>query len=197
MFTWVVIGVVAIALIATVLLVRQYRGPLPAASVAANLPPLERSIFSLQIGDIVQYLDTDWFVEGKLIYNSDGYTWLEYLLQDEDRIRWLSVEEDDQVEVALLETLPGLEVPGTPPDPLTYNGVTYQLEESGKAQMTREGATLNRQGEFCHYYDYRGASGQRLSIEDWGDEREVTQGQKLRPSALTLLPGDGRRVYGA
>lgn len=195
MFTWVLIGVVAIAVAAVALVVVQARRSLPAQN-SPQIAPLERTVFSLEIGDIVQHVGTDWFVEGKLTYNSSGYTWLEYLLQDEERIRWLSVEEDDRVEVALLETVQGLEVPDAPPQSLIYSGVTYQLDESGTAQMTRVGATLNRQGEFCRYYDYRGPSGERLSIEDWGDEREVTLGQKIHPSALTLLPGDGKRVYG-
>lgn len=196
MLTWIWIGVIAIAVIGGYLLIRQNRNTLRPTPITPELAPLERTVFSLQIGDIVQYLDTDWFVEGKLTYNSSGYTWLEYLLQDQDRIRWLSVEEDDQVEVSFLEPVQGLDIPGTPPNSLPYNGVTYQLDESGTAQMTREGSTLNRQGEFCHYYDYQGPSGERLSIEDWGDEREVTQGKRIRPSALTLLPGDGRHVYG-
>lgn len=190
------IGIIAIAAAAIVWLVRQDRAPLPAASTP-ELVPLERTVFSLQLGDIVQHLDTDWFVEGRLTYNSEGYTWLEYLLQERDRIAWLSVEEDDQVEVALLEPLVGLEIPDTPPAQLTYGGVTYSLDEAGTAQMTRLGATLNRRGEQCRYYDYRGPAGQRLSVEDWGDEREVTLGQRLQPRSLTLLPGDGRRVYGS
>lgn len=197
MLTWVWVAGIAIALGALFFLLRQWRSPLPTQAASPQITPLERTVFSLEIGDIVQYLDTDWFVEGKLVYNSNGYLWVEYLLQDGDRIRWLSVEEDDRVEVALLEAVSGLDIPDTPPRELTYNGITYQRDESGTAQMTRVGATLNRQGETCQYYDYRGSGNWVLSIEDWGSDREVTCGQCLHPSAFTLLPGDGQRVYGA
>ena len=64
---------------------------------------LFRSVFNLQVGDIVQYMGIDWVVEGKLTYTVDEYSWMEYMLQDNNDIRWLSVEEDDTVEVALLE----------------------------------------------------------------------------------------------
>ncbi|MEO0853391.1 MAG: DUF4178 domain-containing protein, partial [Cyanobacteria bacterium J06648_11] len=45
------------------------------------------SIFELRVGDIVQYGNRDWVVEGKLLYDDDGFTWLEYMLQDGDDIR--------------------------------------------------------------------------------------------------------------
>ncbi|AFZ21398.1 DUF4178 domain-containing protein [Allocoleopsis franciscana] len=189
------IGIIAIVSAGIVLLVLQQRGVLPGTGGSRHLPPVERTVFTLEIGDIVQYMDTDWVVEGRLTYEDKDYTWFEYLLQDGERIRWLSVDEDDRVEVALLEPTTQLEVSQQPPKQITFAGETYRCVESGRATMTRIGTTLRRTGEHCRYFDYQGSNDQVLSIEDWNGEIEVTVGQRINPRMLMLLPGDGSRVY--
>lgn len=196
MLTWVWLGIGAIALIGVVVVVWQRQ--VKAVSGRAeprSLPTLNRTIFTLQIGDIVQYEGIDWFVEGRLTFDDSGYTWFEYMLQDNDEVRWLSVEEDDRVEVFWMETASNLEISGEPPMRLTYDGVTFQQVESGRANMSRIGSTLNRQAQRCRYFEYEGEGDRVLSIEDWNGELEVTVGRRIRPKSLTLLPGDGRRVY--
>jgi hypothetical protein len=194
LFVW--IGIIAIVSAGIVLLVLQQRGTLPGTDDRRNLPPVERTVFTLEIGDIVQYMDTDWVVEGRLTYEDNEYTWFEYLLQDGDRIRWLSVDEDDRVEIALIEPTTQLEVSQQPPKQLTFAGDSYHCVESGRATMTRIGTTLRRTGEHCRYFDYQGSKNQVLSIEDWDGEIEVSVGQRINPRMLILLPGDGSRVYG-
>lgn len=187
------IGIITAIAIGILLLVRQHRlGPKSDRSLGA----MERTIFTLQIGDVVQFGGQDWIVEGQLLYNQDGFTWLEYLLQDAEQIRWLSVEEDDRVEVALLEPTTALEVGSQPPPQLSFAGQSYRCIESGVAQMSRRGKTRQRQAEQCRYFDYQGPGEQVLSIEDWGGETEVTVGKRISPLALVLLPGEGRTVYG-
>lgn len=165
------------------------------------LPGLVCTLFTLKIGDIVQFEARDWVVEGVLTYNEKGFQWLEYLLQDQTDIRWLSVEEDDRVETLWMAPYSGLDVshPGAPQ--LNIGGNAYQLQESGKAQMSRRGNTLNRQAETCQYYEYvcdAAAVNQRhLSVEDWNGDIEVTVGYAVQPRDLRLLPGDGERVYNA
>ena len=153
------------------------------------------SIFDMQIGDIVQYLGRDWVIEGKLIYREGGFSWLEYMLQDGDDIRWLSVEEDDWVTVSLLTPVQNLEVSGTPPQELAYEGNLYRCTESGNAQMQREGNLRRPNVEQCRYFDYEGPDKKVLSIEDWDGDIEVTVGNIIAPKALTILPGEGRSVY--
>lgn len=196
MLMWLWIGIGAIAIVGVVLVVRQRQGKsLLGTPKQPELPSLHRTVFSLQIGDIVQYLGTDWVVEGQLTFNDQGYTWMEYMVQDGNQVRWLSVEEDDRVEVCWMEPVTGLEISGTPPQQITYEGAVYELSESGTASMTRVGTTLNKQAQHCRYYDYLGDREQMLSVEDWNGDIEVSAGRQIRPSSLTLLPGDGRRVY--
>jgi hypothetical protein len=196
--TYLWLFILIMGIVGIVLYFRQQSGKsLGAAPPPPALPSLDRTVFTLEIGDIVQHLDTDWVVEGKLVYNNQGYTWLEYLLQDGSRRQWLFVEEDDVVEVALLEATSLLEVGTQPPPQITFANELYHLKESGTAQMTRQGSTLNRNAERCQYFDYQGPNHKILSIENWDGDIEVTAGQIIHPSILTLLPGDGRRIYGA
>jgi hypothetical protein len=195
LFVWM--GIIVIVATAIVLVVLQQQGVLSGGSRTRNLPPQERTVFTLEVGDIVQYMGTDWVVEGRLDYQVGEYIWYEYLLQDGERIHWLSVDEDDRVEVALLEPTNQLDFSGTPPKQLTFAGETYQCVDSGIASMTRIGTTLHRGAERCRYFDYEGSNPNVLSIEEWDGRMEVTVGQRINPRMLTLLPGTGQRIYGS
>jgi Domain of unknown function (DUF4178) len=197
MLTGVWIGIVVIVVLGIILVWRQQQGHSLALTGQARsrLAP-GRLVFTLQIGDIVQFDGADWVVEDRLTYNDQGYTWLEYLVQDGDVQRWLTVEEDDRVTVLWLETVTHLDISGIPKKQIQVDGTTYRQIETGTATMTRLGTTLNRRSQTCRYYDYAGPDGRVLSIEDWQGDVEVALGYQIRPSILTLLPGDGRRVYG-
>jgi hypothetical protein len=190
---WIVIGLLVIAIGVGLWLSSRRQTPRTRES-SRNLstPP---SIFELRIGDIVQYMGRDWVVEGKLVYDEEGFTWLEYMLQDGDDIRWLSVEEDDWVTVALLTPVNNLDVSTTPPQELTYDGDTYHRKESGTATMRREGNPRRPNAEQCRYFDYEGPNKKVLSVEDWNGDIEVTAGSIIPPTTMTLLPGDGGSVY--
>ena len=196
MFALLWFGAILIVAVAGTLLVLQQRGVILTGNNHKELPSLERNLFNLQIGDIIQYMGRDWVVEGKLTYNVGGYIWFEYLLQDNNDIRWLSVDEDDRVEVAFLEPTNQLEISQTPPKQLTFADEIYRCVDSGMAKMTRVGTTLRKTAERCEYFDYKGNGDNVLSIEIWDGEVEVTIGYQINPRSLTLLPGDGKRVYG-
>jgi len=193
--TWIsIITIVTIVITATLIAVNRPPFSLPTKR-RRSLPANPPSVLTLKIGDIIQYLDQDWVVEGKLIYTSHNYRWIEYLLQDNEEIRWLSVEEDDQVKVVWLETTQALNISRNPPKHLRFGETTYYLDECGTAQMQREGTTLNKV-EHCQYFDYSGDGNQILCIENWGGDVEISVGQTIDPKSLTILRGDGQRIYG-
>lgn len=191
MLIFVVVTILVLVAGFVVLQQRQLGGSTP----TPELPSLNRNVFSLQIGDIVQYDLRDWVVEGKLIYTEDGFSWCEYMVQDGDDIRWLSVSEDDTVEVSWLQTVTDLEISGTPPETIAYNGVTYEQEDDGVASMKRLGTVQRKRAESCRYYDYEAPGRLVMSIENWEGDIEVSIGRSIRPSELTLLPGSGETVY--
>lgn len=168
------------------------------ASRSASRLLRDRTLFDLQLGDIVQVDSRDWVVEDRLLYAEDGFQWLEYLLRDGEQARWLVVCEDDWLEVSLLETV-AFRPPRPLPKELNWQGQAYTLREQGQASVTATLRTLNRRPGSCRYADYVGAEGRVLAVELWGvgedQEAEVSAGRRIEPSSLTLLPGDGRSVY--
>ena len=145
--------VILILIIVGVYLFLRQRGDSPTTESTENNAPENRTIFNLQLGDIIEYFGRDWVVEGKLIYDEDGFTWIEYLLQDQQDIRWLSVEEDDRVELCWMQPTRNLDIPRHPPNPLTFEEESYRCVDSGVAKMKREGSVMNRQAEQCRYFD--------------------------------------------
>ncbi len=161
----------------------------PAAAIA-------RTLFNLQIGDIVQYAGTDWAVEDRLLYDDGGYTWLEYLLQDGDRIAWLAVDEDDRLIVSLSEPTDALQLEADPPQDLTVAEETYRCVESGWASVSYTAPrNLAKAENRCRYWDYEGSDNKVLAIEKWRQTWEVSLGYRIAPRALNLLPGDGKSIY--
>jgi len=155
---------------------------LPAKDEAPNL-------FNLKPGHVVQHVGTDYVVERRLDYSSEGFTWHEYLLDAGDgSYTWLSVEEDDRLVVALVKEIDDLTLSGRPPREIEHEGIRYALEESGTAQVKMTGSQGQRTEHTAQFFDYAQGN-DLLSIEDWGNEREVTLGRVVSPSTLTLLGG--------
>jgi hypothetical protein len=192
MFWFIVIIIIAVSV---TVLVMQQKGMILTGKNSPELPSGERNVFNLQIGDIVEYVGRDWVVEGRLIYEEEGTSWLEYMLQDGSDIRWLSVEEDDIVQVFFLETNHTLDITDSPPKQLNFAKDTYRLVNSGLADMRQEGTILRRNAQKCQYFDYKGSESKVLCVEFWGEEIEVTVGERVNPRSLRILPGDGKRVY--
>ena len=185
-FAIIVIAIIAIAIF---ILTQQKNTPV------ASGPSKRRSVFDLQVGDIVQYRTEDWVVEGILTYDDDGFDWVEYLLQEGDRICWLSVEEDDMIEVSVQQPVRDLYLQARPADEIRYQDVDYRLTDSGTATMKRVGNTLQRQAQTCRYFDFEGPNNKVLSVEDWDGDWEVTCGESISVKDLILLPGEGKSVY--
>ncbi len=192
MFWFIVIVIIAVSV---TVLVMQQKGMILTGKNTSELPSGERNVFNLQIGDIVEYVGRYWVVEGRLTYEEEGTTWLEYMLQDGSDIRWLSVEEDDIVQVYFLQTNHTLDIADSPPKQLNFAEETYHLVNSGLADMTREGTILRRDAQKCQYFDYQGSEDKVLFLEFWGEEIEVTVGERVNPRSLRILPGDGKRVF--
>ena len=154
-----------------------------------------RTLFNLQLGDLVEFEGLEWFVEDILQYNDSGYKWTEYRVQSDTESRWLSVEQDDELYVSWMRNKSGVEITGEPPKRLTVDGVEYRLDERGTATLTRAGGL---QADTCQYYEYEGVDDDRklMSIEDWGGKIEVAVGRSISPRMVTLTAGDGKRVYG-
>ena len=160
----------------------------------------ERTLFTLQIGDVVQYQAQDWIVETVYRYHQDQFEWIEYLLRDNSDAAWLVVAEDDWLEVSWLTPVADdqLNIHLPPPRYITYEGTYYSLKEKGEARYSTEGR-INNQAGSCLFYDYEAKNGLQLSLEVYDSKNEggldINAGEKIDSRDLSLLPGDGRSVY--
>ena len=78
-----------------------------------------------------------------------------------------------------------------PPEHIEYDGHRYELEEWGRASVTRVGQTGIKKGMSCTYYEYEAPGDHYLTVEQWGEgEFEVAVGRSVNPTELELLPGD-------
>jgi hypothetical protein len=146
---------------------------------------------SLKLGDVVNHDGADWIIEGTIRLDQDGFAWQEHRLVDGERSLWLSVEDDEGLEVVVWERSAetGLE-PGA--EQLSHDGVTYELEERGRADFTAEGSTATSASGHVEFVDYS-AGEQRLSFERYGEDAgwEVGLGNVVSEHALDIYPGRG------
>lgn len=145
----------------------------------------------IRVGDIVEFRGQSWAVRGTLRLHEGSSTWAEHLLDDAGGTkRWLSVEEDPDLELALWTEVRGGQVaPG--PSTIDFDGRRYREDESGTARFTGEGTTgLDGQGTM-RYHDYEAGDGALLSFEDYGPSGtwELARGESVGRAELRVYPG--------
>ncbi|MFC4109619.1 DUF4178 domain-containing protein [Micromonospora zhanjiangensis] len=143
-------------------------------------------------GDIVEIRTVSYPVRGSVRFSEGDWTRAEHLLDDpEGGKRWLSVEEDPELELVVWAEVPGATLtPG--PASLDFDGRRYTSDESGRARFTAVGTTgLNPTGTM-RYHDYRavGEDGVRLSFEAYGDSDrwELGRGERLSRAEVRIYP---------
>jgi hypothetical protein len=187
---------ILLALIVLIVLVWRRR-PRPAAAPQRPADPLADvdlagDVRTLRPGDMVDYLGQLSFVRGSLRLTQGGFSWAEHFLDDgRGAKRWLSVEEDPDLEVVLWVEHPVDAVPAE--KSVTVDGVTYRREEHGTATFRSEGTTGLSESGTVEYVDYAGPDRKYLSFERFGGEWESGLGEQVLISALTVYPaGAGR-----
>jgi hypothetical protein len=147
-----------------------------------------RTVRTIRLHDIVSYLGQDYMVEGVLRYDDDGWPWVTYMLVDGEDVRWLSVEDDDKLEVSLWEEI-SCPILGEPPEFIEAEGIKFHMVERGEARVTQQGQTGRKQGLSVDYFDYESNGEEMLSVERWGSEIEVSMGREIDPYGLDIFPG--------
>lgn len=146
----------------------------------------------LRPGDIVEIRQVSYSVRGSLHLAEGGWNWDEHLLDDvAGARRWLSVEEDPDLELVLWTAEPDATVtPGAPT--VDFDGRRYRSGESGSARWTGTGTTGLLPTGTVRYHDYTASGGARLSFEKYGDaDWEVARGEKLHRAEVMIYPQGG------
>jgi uncharacterized protein DUF4178 len=160
-------------------------GATPSA-LAGSPPPSD--VRALKPGDVVNYEGGDYIVEGTLRLDQDGFEWQEHRLVDEGRSLWLSVEDDEGLEVVVWERAAGTQLePGA--GSLTHEGVGYELDERGHAQFTASGSTGTGPSGRMEFVDYE-AGERRLSFERFATDAgwEIGVGRVISEHVLDIYP---------
>ncbi|MFG3698771.1 DUF4178 domain-containing protein [Micromonospora sp. NPDC047620] len=143
----------------------------------------------LKPGDIVEIRGTSYAVRGSIRLVEGGWSWAEHLLDDAAGVRrWLSVEEDPELELVLWAAEPGTTVtPGAPT--IDFAGRRYNWDESGQARYTATGTTGLDPTGTMRYHDYQAPGGARLSFEAYGEAGwEVALGEVLHRADVMIYP---------
>ena len=188
-----IIGAVAVG----VTLYRRYQAEQAAGkrSAAAGPPrdPLRsESVRSdprrITVADVIRFEGRDFIVRGSIRFDQDGSEWQEHFLDDVEVKRWLSVEDDEGLELALWQAVKGADLePG--PKTLQHDGKTYELDEKGSARFTATGTTGTAPSGRVEYYDYE-AGADLLAFERYGDGGwEMSVGRVVGEFELDIYPG--------
>lgn len=147
--------------------------------------------FKIRAGDMLQFGDDKYFVRGSIHFTEGVYTWHEHFFQADTNgtRRWLSVEADPDLQMALWQDLPGFDAPVGAPM-VTYNNMQFRLDESGRANFRTEGTTGLPESGVVHYADYESDNGTLLSFEMFGNGSwEASIGRPLPRGSFTIYPG--------
>ena len=176
----IVLAIVALTAGVIVFLVARNRPKQP-KKPAARQDPLR----------FVSHGGTDYVVRGSVTLREGPFVWWEHLLEgkaDEAPV-WFSVEEDEgRLELVWWHKRTGL--PAEPGSSIDVDGVSFTVDENGRASYTTEGTTGLPAGGEMDYVDYSGPGGAKLGYERWapGMAWEVSYGTPVRAGELTVYP---------
>jgi hypothetical protein len=154
-------------------------------------PPRDVSLTTLKPGDVVIHFDVTYVVEQRITYHQQGFFWFDYRLDDGGGQKaWLSVADDDELELAFFHPVDDLELPFPPPKEFVYQGTQFEFEEGGRIDAKIDRGTGSETRTVVEAYDYESEDGRLLGIQRWNEaEVEMAIGNSVRPVELDLLPG--------
>ena len=189
----IVIAVLVVVAGGAVAVARSRRPPraaLPERSPADDQRSLHGDVRRLGPGDVVNYEGTDFIVDRTMRFDEEGFTWDEHLLEDavSGRKLWLSVEDDDGLEVAVYERVEGSDLTPDAAE-VAHAGTTYRRDERGRATFrTERVGTPTGESGTVEYADYT-AGDQLLAFERYGTGSwEVSQGRRISEHVLDVYP---------
>ena len=196
---WLLVVLVALAVAAGVALFRARQRqrqetqraakPGPREDPFAEVHGNERALQALKVGDLIRYHNADWWIRGTMRLDERGFTWAEHLISDFTNQRWLSVEDDEGLKLALYERVRPGEVGGNAgDDTVTFDDAVFRLVERGQATFVAEGTTGTAPQGTASYADYEAGDGRLLSFERFGEQWEASVGTRVLPAALDVFP---------
>jgi hypothetical protein len=166
---------------------RRDEGDALAAERKRLMAPAERSPTTIQVGDVVQHLGSDFLVEGVVTFSEDGRGARLYRLFDDGGERFLYAKAGGSDPLLLAPAT--VTVDGDPPESLQHAGGAYRQTARAQASAIRVGQLGTRKhGDRVRVFEYAGPGPARLLVVDWGDKLEAFAGERILASSLDILP---------
>jgi hypothetical protein len=150
----------------------------------------EDQFWKLELGDVVKFQDNDLFVRQRVENVEVDYRWLEFLLDNNLGVQcWLSVEDDNRLDLALWTEIPLAELTGKPgDDSVVVRGKAYRRKESGVASTKTEKKGVPFTGKI-QYFQYEAADDSLLAMQslDYA-EWVISLGNRHLPSEFVVFP---------
>jgi len=146
------------------------------------------SLLTMKIGDVVNIEEIDYEVFGVIHMNDHGWRWVEYKIKDGRQTFWLSVEQDDDIEISLYKEV--VAITTEPTKVFEYKGDTFYMQEGSDAIVESVIGNLNLvRGETVDYYEYSTEDEDKLlSIEIWNGEVEMSVGRVIEDYNVEIYP---------
>lgn len=166
----------------------------------ADYDPLNVTVNDLRKGFVFEYDMRQWQVTEEFTYDwGDNYFSKEYKITDGKDTFFLSVEDDDELEVVLYEKMKIGQLEGdvageiiknqAPPKEIRYKGMVFMRENESPGYFKEEGSAKDWI-EFINWQYYDEDEQHVLSIEQWGEtEFEASFGRIINHYEITnILP---------
>lgn len=144
----------------------------------------------------LEMLEFDAQVTAKNLYKSGSERWYELVLDRGSDKVYLSIEQDDELELSLTLKALSLDLIGLSKNDLNnlrpnedfliqFEGAAYRLDSAGSATFCKNGNEL--EPEPFQYWEFMGEEGQSISVERWEDGScDVNFAVQVDPSQLTV-----------
>jgi hypothetical protein len=153
--------------------------------------PVDRTPTTIQVGDVVQHLGSDYVVEGVMTLSEDGRGARLYRMFEDGGESFLYAK-TGTADPLLLKPAPELslaDLGGAPPETLTHARASFRQTARVQASVIRVGQLGARKAtDRVHLYEYAGPGPSRLLLLDWGERVEAFAGERVAAHSLEILP---------
>lgn len=171
----------------------------------ADYDPLNMLVTDLKTGFLLDYDMKTWEVVESYEYDwGNNFFTREFKIQSSDAIRFLQVENDDELSLVLFEKvkirsvnedLPEyIEENEYPPKTLTYKGIKFLKEEESPGYFRNMDEKNSEWTELIAWDYYDDNDEYALSIEQWGQrEFEAAFGKVIQPFEISnIIPAESK-----
>ncbi len=175
---------------------RGAQGRLRAAQGIGALPPheeepvVDRTLETLQVGDVIVQGDEDWLIVGTCTYREEQDTWWLHRVDSGRQRRWFEVRRRDGWVACFLDEASDVPPSGQLYDGLTHKGLPYRLVRRGDARVSATGDTGEHPRGLLRYATYEGPGGGYLNVDEANGKRVSLTGESVVGEGLMLMPGE-------